>query len=133
MPRIRESVKLSKNISLNEAYFRIDYFIRGTSTPFEIILSIFRIYNNFAFMNITRVILCVIFPPLAVIDKGCGSILIVSILTIAGWVPGIVGALLILNRDDSLNQKFENSFVMGFLIAVIIAIFIIIVSFVLFR
>ncbi len=84
-------------------------------------------------MNITRVILCVIFPPLAVIDKGCGSILIVGILTIAGWVPGIIGALFILNRDGSINRKFENSFIMGFLIATIIAIFIIIVSFVFFR
>lgn len=45
-----------------------------------------------------RVILSIIFPPLAVIDKGCGSVLIVFLLTAAGWVPGVIGALIILNR-----------------------------------
>lgn len=34
-------------------------------------------------MSIFRVILSIIFPPLAVIDKGCGSVLIVLILTLS--------------------------------------------------
>jgi uncharacterized membrane protein YqaE (UPF0057 family) len=34
---------------------------------------------------------------LAVLDKGCGSIAIVALLTILGWVPGIIGALIICN------------------------------------
>ena len=38
--------------------------------------------------------------PLAVIDKGCGSILIVTILTIIGWVPGVLAALIICNNDN---------------------------------
>jgi len=46
-------------------------------------------------MSLGRVILCIIFPPLAVLDKGCGSILLVTILTIAGWIPGIIAALVI--------------------------------------
>jgi len=50
-------------------------------------------------MGIGRVIFCVIFPPLAVYDKGCGSILLVTILTIAGWIPGIIAALIICNKD----------------------------------
>ena len=50
-------------------------------------------------MSPIRVILAIIFPPLAVIDKGCGSFLIVLILTCFGWVPGVIGALLILNKD----------------------------------
>lgn len=50
-------------------------------------------------MSIFRVLLSIILPPLAVIDKGCGSILIVSLLTLAGWVPGVIGALVILNRS----------------------------------
>ena len=33
-------------------------------------------------MSVFRVILSILFPPLAVIDKGCGSFLIVLILTI---------------------------------------------------
>ena len=35
-------------------------------------------------MSILRVILAIFFPPLAVIDQGCGSVLIVLILTLAG-------------------------------------------------
>ncbi len=49
-------------------------------------------------MSIWRVLLCVIFPPLAVLDKGCGSIILVTLLTLIGWVPGVIGALVINNR-----------------------------------
>ena len=49
-------------------------------------------------MSLERVILCIIFPPLAVLDKGCGSILLVLLLTCAGWIPGAIAALI-------LNQK----------------------------
>jgi len=49
-------------------------------------------------MSIWRVILCVIFPPLAVLDKGCGSVVIVTILTLIGWVPGVIAALVINNQ-----------------------------------
>ncbi|MEN8817754.1 MAG: YqaE/Pmp3 family membrane protein [Nonlabens sp.] len=51
-------------------------------------------------MSIWRVILAVIFPPLAVIGKGCGSIIIVFILTCLGWIPGVIAALIILNNPD---------------------------------
>lgn len=50
-------------------------------------------------MSFIRVILSIIFPPLAVIDKGCGSVLIVFILTLCGWIPGVIGALIILNKQ----------------------------------
>lgn len=50
-------------------------------------------------MSCFRVILSIIFPPLAVYDKGCGSILIVLILTLLGWVPGVIAALIILNNN----------------------------------
>lgn len=49
-------------------------------------------------MSFIRVLLAVIFPPLAVADKGCGSFLIVFILTCLGWIPGVIGALIILNK-----------------------------------
>ncbi len=49
-------------------------------------------------MSIWRVLLSILFPPLAVIDKGCGSILIVLILTICGWIPGVIAALIIINN-----------------------------------
>ena len=50
-------------------------------------------------MSILRVILSIIFPPLAVLDKGCGSIVIVFLLTLCGWVPGVIAALVILNNE----------------------------------
>jgi len=46
-------------------------------------------------MGCLRAIICLIFPPLAVIDRGCGTILIVTVLTIIGWIPGVIAALLI--------------------------------------
>lgn len=52
-------------------------------------------------MSIWRVILAVVFPPLAVIGKGCGSILIVLILTCLGWIPGVIAALIILNNPEN--------------------------------
>lgn len=51
-------------------------------------------------MSLIRVILSIIFPPLALIDKGCGSVLIVFILTLCGWIPGVIGALIILNKQE---------------------------------
>jgi uncharacterized membrane protein YqaE (UPF0057 family) len=49
-------------------------------------------------MGLLRVLLCIFFPPLAVIDKGCGSFLIIFLLTLCGWVPGVIGALIINNK-----------------------------------
>ncbi|HAH58495.1 MAG: YqaE/Pmp3 family membrane protein [Lentimicrobiaceae bacterium] len=49
-------------------------------------------------MSLLRVILAIIFPPLSVVDKGCGSFLIVLLLTLAGWIPGVIAALIILNK-----------------------------------
>ncbi len=50
-------------------------------------------------MSCLQVILAIIFPPLAVIDRGCGSVLIVFILTLIGWVPGVIAALVIINKN----------------------------------
>ncbi|MBK8021691.1 MAG: YqaE/Pmp3 family membrane protein [Chloroflexi bacterium] len=46
-------------------------------------------------MGCLRAILCIVFPPLAVIDRGCGTVLIVFLLTLAGWVPGAIAALVL--------------------------------------
>ncbi len=46
-------------------------------------------------MGCGRAILCIIFPPLAVIDRGCGTVIIVLLLTLAGWIPGAIAALLL--------------------------------------
>tara|TARA_B100001063_G_C16642438_1_gene491528 strand:+ start:525 stop:692 length:168 start_codon:yes stop_codon:yes gene_type:complete len=55
-------------------------------------------------MSFWRVLLSIIFPPFSVLDKGCGSFLIVFILTLCGWVPGVIAALVILNNT---NNKFQ--------------------------
>ena len=52
-------------------------------------------------MGIGRAILCILLPPLAVLDRGCGSVLIVAILTVIGWVPGVIAALIINNKPAS--------------------------------
>ena len=51
-------------------------------------------------MSLIRVLLAIIFPPLAVIGKGCESFLIVLLLTLCGWVPGVIAALVILNNPN---------------------------------
>ncbi|MBN1285019.1 MAG: YqaE/Pmp3 family membrane protein [Anaerolineae bacterium] len=46
-------------------------------------------------MGCIRLLLCLIFPPLAVVDRGCGTVLIVFALTLAGWLPGVAAALVV--------------------------------------
>ena len=58
--------------------------------------------NKKTTMSCLQVILAIIFPPLAVIDRGCGSMLIVFLLTLCGWVPGVIAALIILNNVSSI-------------------------------
>jgi uncharacterized membrane protein YqaE (UPF0057 family) len=49
-------------------------------------------------MGLGRAVLCILLPPLAVLDKGCGSVLIVAALTLCGWVPGVIAALILCNK-----------------------------------
>ena len=56
-------------------------------------------------MSVFRVILSIIFPPPAVLDKGCGSVLIVTLLTLAGWIPGVIGALVSLNNKNTVAER----------------------------
>jgi len=51
-------------------------------------------------MGFGRALLCILLPPLAVLDKGCGSIVLVTLLTLVGWVPGVIGALVINNNKS---------------------------------
>ena len=56
-------------------------------------------------MSFLRVLLSILFPPLAVYDRGCGSMLIVFLLTLCGWVPGVIAALIILNKNSDGERK----------------------------
>lgn len=47
------------------------------------------------FILIIRYLLCLLFPPLAVIDKGCGSVCLVFLFTLFGWLPGTILAFLL--------------------------------------
>lgn len=51
-------------------------------------------------MSIWRAIVCILLPPLAVYDKGCGAILITLLLTLIGWVPGVIAAILFCTRAE---------------------------------
>ena len=51
-------------------------------------------------MSILTIILSVLLPPLAVfLEHGVGKNLLISIiLTILGWVPGVIHALIVNNK-----------------------------------
>lgn len=46
-------------------------------------------------MGCLRTLFCLICPPLAVVDRGCASFIIVTVLWVAGWVPGVLAALFV--------------------------------------
>lgn len=76
-------------------------YISSVALIFEVIIrNISSSIINTNIMSLLRVLLAIIFPPLAVADKGCGSFLIVFLLTCCCWVPGIIGALVILNKPQ---------------------------------
>jgi len=55
-------------------------------------------------MSCLQAILCIILPPLAVLDKGCGTFLIVTLLTFCGWVPGVLAALVVTSQPPQQQQ-----------------------------
>ena len=52
-------------------------------------------------MGFFRVLLCIVCPPLAVLDKGCGAVILTLVLTIVGWVPGVIAAILFNTRESA--------------------------------
>jgi uncharacterized membrane protein YqaE (UPF0057 family) len=52
-----------------------------------------------------RIFLAIIFPPLAVLDNGCGTIFVVSLLTLTLWVPGVIAAILIVLADKPEERR----------------------------
>ena len=57
---------------------------------------------------VLRIILCFIFPPLAVFDKGCGSMLLIFLLTLLGWLPGTIVALIICINSKNKIASGKN-------------------------
>ncbi|MBO4722579.1 MAG: YqaE/Pmp3 family membrane protein [Muribaculaceae bacterium] len=67
-------------------------------------------------MSLTRKILAVVFPPFAVVDKGCGTYLVAFVLTCLGWIPGVIYAFVVLKREQRMQgdnshqvSKMQNS------------------------
>lgn len=46
-------------------------------------------------MGCIRALLCIFLPPIAVLDRGCGTFVAVTLLTLMGYIPGVIAALLI--------------------------------------
>ena len=46
-------------------------------------------------MSLGRAVACIVLPPLAVLDKGCGAVILVTLFTMAGWLPGVLAAFTI--------------------------------------
>ena len=46
-------------------------------------------------MSIGRILVSILLPPLGVIDRGCGTFMIVLLMTLLGWLPGVIAALYI--------------------------------------
>jgi uncharacterized membrane protein YqaE (UPF0057 family) len=44
-------------------------------------------------MNLLLFLLCILLPPLAVVRHGCGTVLVVTVLTLLGYTPGVIAAL----------------------------------------
>ena len=59
-------------------------------------------------MGLFRAILCVLLPPLAVVDKGCGPVVLVFFLWLIGIVPGIIGAIIICLLDEGKETIIIN-------------------------
>jgi uncharacterized membrane protein YqaE (UPF0057 family) len=55
--------------------------------------------------RIWKAVLALIFPPLAVLDKGCGTTIVVALLTFPLWIPGFLVALFIIFSDKPRQQN----------------------------
>ena len=58
-------------------------------------------------MGCLRAILCFLLPPLAVLDRGCGAIVIVTLLWIFGFhIGGVLAALFINYTVEQRKYKY---------------------------
>ena len=51
-------------------------------------------------MDIRRLILAVILPPAAIMNKEAGTIMLTGLLTLLGWLPGVVFALFLISQEQ---------------------------------
>jgi len=51
-------------------------------------------------MDTKRLILAFVLPPAAVMNKEAGTIMLTGLLTVFGWVPGVVAALVMMAQEQ---------------------------------
>jgi|GEM_PF-124223 uncharacterized membrane protein YqaE (UPF0057 family) len=51
-------------------------------------------------MDIRRLLLAVILPPAAIMNKEAGTIMLTGLLTLLGWLPGVVFALFLISQEQ---------------------------------
>jgi uncharacterized membrane protein YqaE (UPF0057 family) len=56
--------------------------------------------------NLTQIILAIVLPPVGVfLSVGIGSALIINVLlTILGWLPGVIHALWVINQEAEKSR-----------------------------
>lgn len=70
-------------------------------------------------MGLLRVLICLLFPPLAVLDKGCGVLLLVCVLTLFGWIPGVLAALIICVQQPPTPRQQARESSLGVVAAIV--------------
>jgi uncharacterized membrane protein YqaE (UPF0057 family) len=60
-------------------------------------------------MGCGRALLCILFPPFAVLDVGCGTLALVTVLTLFGWVPGAIAALIVNLLTNQSARQHNNA------------------------
>ncbi len=55
-------------------------------------------------MDIRRLTLAIILPPAAVMNKEAGTIMLTGLLTLLGWIPGVVAALVMISQEQKMKQ-----------------------------
>jgi uncharacterized membrane protein YqaE (UPF0057 family) len=74
-------------------------------------------------MTPARCALILLCPPLSILDRGCGPIVLVTCLTLMGWIPGILGALILARPDpgELPNELYGNGclLVIGVVVGII--------------
>ncbi len=59
-------------------------------------------------MQIERWVLCVVAPPLAVVDKGTNEVILVALFTVLGWVPGVMVAFGLCVADNYWRRQYAE-------------------------
>jgi uncharacterized membrane protein YqaE (UPF0057 family) len=60
-------------------------------------------------MQIERLILCVIAPPLAVLDQGTNAVILTTFFTVLGWVPGVMVAFGLVLADNYWQRHYAKT------------------------